>query len=80
LPRPAPGEEAAAEVGVRPLVAGSEKGLTLADNQAAFDELGFAPHVVVGHRPATSPLGHGSVDLDAGVDLADGRAGRAPRR
>ena len=27
------------------LVAGSEKGLTLADNQAAFGELGFAPHV-----------------------------------
>ena len=28
------------------LVAGTEKGLTLADNQAAFDELGFAPHLV----------------------------------
>ena len=27
------------------LIAGSEKGLTLADNQAAFGELGFAPHV-----------------------------------
>ena len=27
------------------LVAGSEKGVTLADNQAAFAELGFAPHV-----------------------------------
>ena len=27
------------------LVAGSEKGLTIADNQAAFGELGFAPHV-----------------------------------
>jgi len=27
------------------LVAGSEKGLTLADNVAAFGELGFAPHV-----------------------------------
>ncbi len=27
------------------LVAGSERGLTLADNQAAFGELGFAPHV-----------------------------------
>ncbi len=26
------------------LVAGSEKGLTAADNLAAFDELGFAPH------------------------------------
>jgi len=27
------------------LIAGSEKGLTLADIQAAFGELGFAPHV-----------------------------------
>ncbi|GAB2743311.1 mycofactocin biosynthesis FMN-dependent deaminase MftD [Salinifilum aidingensis] len=27
------------------LVAGSEKGVTLADNQAAFAQLGFAPHV-----------------------------------
>src|ERR1700753_3724899 len=27
------------------LVAGSEAGLTLADNTAAFRELGFAPHV-----------------------------------
>jgi L-lactate dehydrogenase (cytochrome)/glycolate oxidase len=27
------------------LIAGSEKGLTLHDNAAAFDELGFAPHV-----------------------------------
>ena len=27
------------------LIAGSEKGLTLDDNVAAFDELGFAPHV-----------------------------------
>src|SRR3954454_21739909 len=26
------------------LVAGSEKGLTAADNIAAFDEIGFAPH------------------------------------
>src|SRR4051812_49722533 len=26
------------------LVAGSEKGLTAADNVAAFDEIGFAPH------------------------------------
>ena len=28
------------------LVAGSEKGMTVADNVAAFSELGFAPHVV----------------------------------
>ncbi len=27
------------------LVAGSERGLTIADNQAAFGQLGFAPHV-----------------------------------
>src|SRR5689334_19402881 len=26
------------------LVAGAEKGLTAADNVAAFDEIGFAPH------------------------------------
>lgn len=32
------------------LVAGSEKGLTLDDNTAAFSELGFAPHVA-GHKP-----------------------------
>ena len=32
------------------LVAGSEKGLTAADNLAAFDELGFAPHIA-GHAP-----------------------------
>ena len=31
------------------LVAGSEKGLTIDDNVAAFSELGFAPHVA-GHR------------------------------
>jgi L-lactate dehydrogenase (cytochrome)/glycolate oxidase len=30
----------------RALIAGAEKGVTLADNLAAFDELGFAPHVV----------------------------------
>ena len=32
------------------LVAGSERGLTIDDNMAAFAELGFAPHVV-GHQP-----------------------------
>ncbi len=32
------------------LVAGSEKGLTVEDNVAAFGELGFAPHVA-GHKP-----------------------------
>jgi heme/flavin dehydrogenase (mycofactocin system) len=33
------------------LVAGSERGQTIADNEAAFRELGFAPHVA-GHAPA----------------------------
>jgi hypothetical protein len=28
------------------LIAGTEKGDTLADNEAAFSELGFVPHVV----------------------------------
>lgn len=31
------------------LIAGSEKGLTSHDNTAAFDELGFAPHVAGNH-------------------------------
>ena len=42
------------------LVAGSERGQTVADNQAAFAELGFAPHVA-GHKAerslATSIMG-----------------------
>lgn len=42
------------------LIAGSEKGVTLADNEAAFAELGFAPHVV-GQSPerdlATTVMG-----------------------
>src|SRR6185369_13312134 len=42
------------------LVAGSERGQTIADNEAAFREIGFAPHVA-GHRAqrsmATSVLG-----------------------
>jgi heme/flavin dehydrogenase (mycofactocin system) len=42
------------------LVAGSERGQTIADNQAAFAELGMAPHVA-GHRAersmATSVMG-----------------------
>ncbi|REM95911.1 alpha-hydroxy-acid oxidizing enzyme, partial [Mycobacterium tuberculosis] len=28
------------------LIAASEKGITVADNVAAFSELGFAPHVI----------------------------------
>jgi heme/flavin dehydrogenase (mycofactocin system) len=35
------------------LVAGSERGQTIADNQAAFAEIGIAPHVA-GHRPERS--------------------------
>lgn len=32
------------------LVAGSEKGVTIAQNQSAFGEIGFSPHVA-GHKP-----------------------------
>jgi pre-mycofactocin synthase len=42
------------------LLAGSERGQTLADNVAAFSELGFAPHVASGHAQrdlATTVLG-----------------------
>ncbi len=42
------------------LVAGSEQGLTIADNQAAFGELGLAPHVAGHHAQrsmATSVMG-----------------------
>src|SRR5688572_392876 len=35
------------------LVAGSERGQTIADNQAAFAEIGLAPHVV-GQQPERS--------------------------
>ena len=63
------------------LIAGSEKGVTVADNVEAFGELGFAPHVVgalekrdlVDNRDGTG-------DLAAGDHLADRRAGGAPRR
>ena len=46
------------------LVAGSERGWTIADNEAAFQELGLAPHVA-GH--------HGSRDLSTtvmGIDVS----------
>jgi hypothetical protein len=33
------------------LVAGSERGQTIADNEAALREIGFAPHLA-GHRPS----------------------------
>jgi heme/flavin dehydrogenase (mycofactocin system) len=42
------------------LLAGTEKGLTLGDNVAAFDELGFAPHIVGRSEPrdlSTSVMG-----------------------
>lgn len=45
----------------RALVAGSESGATLAENSAAFRELGFAPHVadLAHHRDlATEVMGH----------------------
>ena len=37
------------------LVAGSEKGITVEDNTAAFAELGFAPHVAGLSPRATWP-------------------------
>ena len=63
------------------LEAGSEKGITLRDNVAAFSELGLAPPRIA-DRPATrnmatSVLGRGH--LAAGDRLTDRRAGRAPR-
>jgi isopentenyl diphosphate isomerase/L-lactate dehydrogenase-like FMN-dependent dehydrogenase len=39
------GAQAVARAGVRALVAGSERGQTIEDNEAAFREIGFAPHV-----------------------------------
>ena len=63
------------------LIAGSEAGVTLADNIAAFGELGFAPHV--GGAPAAARPDHdrdGPGDLAAGADLADRRAGGPSRR
>ena len=54
------GQEAATQIVVRALIAGSEPGLTLQDNIAAFAELGFAPHVadLSAHRDlATTVMG-----------------------
>jgi pre-mycofactocin synthase len=74
------------------LIAGSEAGLTLADNTAAFHELGFAPHV--GGAPAQrdmstpvmgqdislpviiSPTGVQSVDPEGEVAVARAAAAR----
>jgi L-lactate dehydrogenase (cytochrome)/glycolate oxidase len=74
------------------LIAGSERGLTLADNIAAFGELGFAPHVaglsirrdlsttVLGQRIALpviiSPTGVQAVHPDGEVAVARAAAAR----
>jgi L-lactate dehydrogenase (cytochrome)/glycolate oxidase len=74
------------------LIAGSECGLTLADNMAAFGELGFAPHVaglsmrrdlsttVLGQRIALpviiSPTGVQAVHPDGEVAVARAAAAR----
>ena len=63
------------------LIAGSERGLTLHDNERAFAELGFAPHMA--GLPAQRDLsdhGDGPGAVDAGDDLPDRRAGGPPRR
>ena len=63
------------------LVAGSERGLTVEDNLAAFAELGFAPHTAgPGQRAGHGRHRHGPADVDAGPDQPDRRAGGAPRR
>ncbi|HSC05155.1 MAG TPA: alpha-hydroxy-acid oxidizing protein, partial [Solirubrobacteraceae bacterium] len=74
------------------LIAGSEAGLTLADNTAAFQELGFAPHVggappqrdmattVMGQEVSLpviiSPTGVQSVHPDGEVAVARAAAAR----
>ena len=74
------------------LIAGSEAGVTLADNVAAFRELGFAPHVggAPAHRDMTttvmgeqislpvliSPTGVQSVHPDGEVAVARAAAAR----
>ena len=63
------------------LVAGSEAGITVDDNIAAFRELGFAPHVAgLSDERDMAHHGHGAGRVDARHDLADRCAGRAPRR
>ena len=77
------------------LVAGSEKGLTVDDNLAAFGELGFAPHVagLSGKRDLSttvmgqaislpviiSPTGVQAVHPDGEVAVAGPRPPAAPR-
>ena len=79
---PAPGQEAPAPTSVySALLAGSEKGVTLDDNLAAFGELGLRPaRGRPVRRAGPGHHGHGPADLDAGADLAHRRAGRPPRR
>ena len=63
------------------IMAGAERGQTLRDNVAAFAELGLAPHVAgaPGSRDlSTTVMGVGH--RSAGADVADRRAGGAPRR
>ena len=76
----------------RALLAGSEKGVTLSDNVAAFDELGFAPHIAAlsGQRDQAttlmgqpislpviiSPTGVQAVHPDAEVAVARAAAAR----
>ena len=62
------------------LLAGSEKGITYADNVQAFGEIGLAPHVV-GHQSSrdlsTTVMG---IPIALPVLISpDGRASRAPR-
>ena len=75
------------------LIAGSEAGITLADNVAAFGELGFAPHVggAPAHRDMTttvmgeqislpvliSPTGVQSVNPEGEVAVARAAAARS---
>ncbi|WP_280484369.1 alpha-hydroxy-acid oxidizing protein, partial [Nocardia cyriacigeorgica] len=77
------------------LIAGSERGQTIEDNQAAFTELGFAPHVAgpIGERDQSttvlgqhismpvliSPTGVQAVHPDGEVAVARAAAPRGPR-
>ena len=79
----------------RAILAGTEQGLTLADNTAAFGELGFAPRAagrpgardlattVLGQPVALpvicSPAGVQAVHPDGEVAVARAAAARGPR-
>jgi pre-mycofactocin synthase len=49
------------------IIAGSERGMTLADNLAAFGELGFSPHVA--EAPAERALGTRVMGQDIGLPV-----------